>query len=317
MVDLGFRRQRSERFWLPISTGCATHVTLAAALVNAICEVVERDAIALTWLQKLPLPTLDHGYFTGPVRQMVDWCSERGISTYMFDATTDIGVPTVYCVQLADTGCRAAQVVGCASDLDVAAAVERALLEAMGMRGHMHAEPLVPRRYADYDAASDGATAMGRRSGERRSASCSTISRAVPSRRRCRPNSRRIPIGSDISSRCSPTKACQYMRWIYRHASWPALIIARYEWLFRAFSRCHSGRWCNIAVTLAFTMRRCRWACGRFRRAVLTAGPSPCHEGDCECLTMAVSGFSRMARLVTPLPSISPPCPGTTSVPCR
>jgi ribosomal protein S12 methylthiotransferase accessory factor len=28
----------------------------------------------------------------------------------------------------------------------------------------MHAEPLVPRRYADYDAASDGATAMGRRS---------------------------------------------------------------------------------------------------------------------------------------------------------
>ena len=164
MVDLGFRRQRSERFWLPISTGCATHVTLAAALVNAICEVVERDAIALTWLQKLPLPTLDHGYFTGPVRQMVDWCSERGISTYMFDATTDIGVPTVYCVQLADAGYRAAQVVGCASDLDVAAAVERALLEAMGMRGHMHAEPLVPRRYADYDAASDGATAMGRRS---------------------------------------------------------------------------------------------------------------------------------------------------------
>jgi ribosomal protein S12 methylthiotransferase accessory factor len=82
----------------------------------------------------------------------------------MFDATTDIGVPTVYCVQLADLGYRAAQVVGCASDLDVPAAVERALLEAMGMRGLMHAEPLVPRRYADYGAAGAGATAMGRRS---------------------------------------------------------------------------------------------------------------------------------------------------------
>lgn len=164
MVDLGFRRQRSERFWLPISTGCATHVTLEAALVNAICEVIERDAIALTWLQKLPLPILGEEYLTGPVRQMIDWCSDRGIDTYMFDATTDIGVPTVYCVQLADTGYRAAQVVGCASDLDVPAAVERALLEAMGMRGHMHALPLVPRRYADYVAASDGATVMGRRS---------------------------------------------------------------------------------------------------------------------------------------------------------
>jgi ribosomal protein S12 methylthiotransferase accessory factor len=164
MVDLGTRRRRSERFWVPISTGCATHVTLEAALVNAIGEVIERDAIALTWLQKLPLPLLGEGYITGPVRQMIDWCSDRGIDTYMFDATTDIGVPTVYCVQLADLGYRAAQVVGCASDLDVPAAVERALLEAMGMRGLMHAEPLVPRRYADYGAAGAGATAMGRRS---------------------------------------------------------------------------------------------------------------------------------------------------------
>ncbi len=163
-VDLGFRRQRSEQFWLPISTGCATHVTLEAALINAIGEVIERDAIALTWLQKLPLPILGAGYLTGPARQMIDWCGDRGIKTFMFDATTDIGVPTIYCVQLADVGYRAAQVVGCATDLDIPAAVQRALLEAMGMRGHMHAEPLVPRRYGDYRAPSDGATAMGRRS---------------------------------------------------------------------------------------------------------------------------------------------------------
>jgi ribosomal protein S12 methylthiotransferase accessory factor len=168
MVDLGCRRRASERFWLPISTGCATHVTVEAALVNAICELIERDAIALTWLQKLPLPLLDEKFHGIPVREMTQWCADRGIDTYLFDATTDIGVPTVYCVQLADAEYPAAQVVGCATDLDATAAAERALLEAMGMRGHLHAEPAVPRRYSEYTAASDGATAMARRS--RRSA---------------------------------------------------------------------------------------------------------------------------------------------------
>lgn len=167
MVDLGCLRRASERFWLPISTGCATHVTVEAALVNAICELIERDAIALTWLQKLPLPLLHQSCHGASVRDMTQWCAERGIETYLFDATTDIGVPTVYCVQLADAEYRAAQVVGCATDLDVTAAAERALLEAMGMRGHLHAEPAVPRRYRDYAAASDGATAMARRSRRR------------------------------------------------------------------------------------------------------------------------------------------------------
>jgi ribosomal protein S12 methylthiotransferase accessory factor len=164
MVDLGCRRRTAERFWLPISTGCATHVTVEAALVNAICELIERDAIALTWLQKLPLSLLDGKYHGASVRDMTQWCADRGIETYLFDATTDIGVPTVYCVQLADAEYQAAQVVGCATDLDAGAAAERALLEAMGMRGHLHAEPAVPRRYSEYSAASDGATAMARRS---------------------------------------------------------------------------------------------------------------------------------------------------------
>jgi len=129
MVDLGCRRRASERFWLPISTGCATHVTVEAALVNAICELIERDAIALTWLQKLPLPLLDEKFHGIPVREMTQWCADRGIDTYLFDATTDIGVPTVYCVQLADAEYPAAQVVGCATDLDATAAAERALLK--------------------------------------------------------------------------------------------------------------------------------------------------------------------------------------------
>nr|BFE86238.1 hypothetical protein GCM10020093_088390 [Planobispora longispora] len=47
-------KSAAERLTMPISTGCAAHSDIAAALVGAICEVVERDSIALTWLQRIP-----------------------------------------------------------------------------------------------------------------------------------------------------------------------------------------------------------------------------------------------------------------------
>jgi len=39
-----------EKFWLPISTGCAAHVTMEEALLGAINEVIERDAISTLWI---------------------------------------------------------------------------------------------------------------------------------------------------------------------------------------------------------------------------------------------------------------------------
>jgi ribosomal protein S12 methylthiotransferase accessory factor len=49
----------SEMFYYPISTGCASHVSLERALLGAILEVVERDAISIIWLQKLVLPRIE------------------------------------------------------------------------------------------------------------------------------------------------------------------------------------------------------------------------------------------------------------------
>jgi ribosomal protein S12 methylthiotransferase accessory factor len=41
----------AERFWYRISTSYAVHTDSAEALVCGICEVIERDAVAVTWLQ--------------------------------------------------------------------------------------------------------------------------------------------------------------------------------------------------------------------------------------------------------------------------
>jgi ribosomal protein S12 methylthiotransferase accessory factor len=54
-----------ERFCLPISTGCAAHTEIEQALVHAALEVVERDAIALVWLQQMRLPRIDGDLLLG------------------------------------------------------------------------------------------------------------------------------------------------------------------------------------------------------------------------------------------------------------
>jgi ribosomal protein S12 methylthiotransferase accessory factor len=150
-----------ERFWLPISTGAAAHTSAEAALVNGICEVVERDAIALTWLQRMPLPRLCDDCISDDAREVIDWCDGHGIRTHLFDATTDLGIPVVYCVQTTQNP-RVAQLVACAADLDVSSAVLRALLEVTSNRLGVCSRQDQPRRYADFRSATDGTAVMSK-----------------------------------------------------------------------------------------------------------------------------------------------------------
>lgn len=82
----------------PISTGCAIHSNFSDAILNGIYEVVERDAIALTWLLKLPLKEIDAAAngldvnifdsdFLGSVR-LYDASTVEGVKTFCLRATT-------------------------------------------------------------------------------------------------------------------------------------------------------------------------------------------------------------------------------------
>ena len=57
LAYLGLPRiARAERIAIPNSSGCAAHEDYQRAVLAALCEVVERDAVAVTWLQRLSLP---------------------------------------------------------------------------------------------------------------------------------------------------------------------------------------------------------------------------------------------------------------------
>lgn len=126
----------AERFTHPVSTGCAAHTDPVAAVENGLLEVVERDAIALTWLQRLRLPEIEIRPDDLSPEQRAFWHRGRTphVRTRFYDATTDLGIPVVYGVQLADHDATLAQVVAATCDPDPGQAVAKLMREAASLR---------------------------------------------------------------------------------------------------------------------------------------------------------------------------------------
>lgn len=118
-----------ERIWNPISTGCATHTSVEAALLAGLLECIERESIAVLWLQKLSLPVIDTATLPQAAVSYVRDFERHGAMVSLIDATTDLGVPTVYCLLRRD-GEKVAQIVTCATANKAEAAALKALREA-------------------------------------------------------------------------------------------------------------------------------------------------------------------------------------------
>lgn len=159
----------SERFIRSVSTGCAVHESMRKAVLNGLLEVVERDAIALTWLHELPLPRIAAGE-TGefPPEALAGWKSYRdyGIETHLFDATTDFGIPVIFALQISDQDDDIAQLVGAASALEPAEALTKVFREMASIRIALRAflaQSTSIKIYPDVANVTGGAALMGQR----------------------------------------------------------------------------------------------------------------------------------------------------------
>ncbi|MGD8167295.1 YcaO-like family protein [Herbiconiux sp. P16] len=152
---------RGERFTLPISTGSAAHTDLAKAVVNGLCEVVERDAISLTWLQMLPLPEIDFSDAPPDVKLTVESANSGATIHRFFDATTDVGIPTIYCVDTAPQSTSMRHVVMCATDLDPGRAVIKIAREIASSRIALEHGQHAPMEVDDFVDVFHGAQYMG------------------------------------------------------------------------------------------------------------------------------------------------------------
>lgn len=151
----------AERFWYPISTGHAVHTDPAAAVFAAVAEVVERDAIALLWLRRLPLPRIPAAALGAQAAPLLDWCADHHVTASVFDATTDIGLPTAYCVLSSPFDPVLRTLVGCSSGLSIEQTAAKALLDVVSIRSTKSTAVAAPERYEDFHTVSDGARYMG------------------------------------------------------------------------------------------------------------------------------------------------------------
>jgi ribosomal protein S12 methylthiotransferase accessory factor len=162
MTHLHLHSWDAERFWLQISTGVAAHTSLTAALVSAICESIERDAVALMWLGRLPLPKIE---YTCPgssaARAIFDRVDASGIRFCDFEATTNLRIPTVFSVQLAPKHPYCSLSVSCATALDPAQAQLKAMREACSARLILNKPEDIPASVADFYDITHGAHYFG------------------------------------------------------------------------------------------------------------------------------------------------------------
>ncbi|MET7673054.1 YcaO-like family protein [Micromonospora luteifusca] len=151
----------AERFVHRLSTGHAVHTDPVEAVVRGTFEVIERDAVAVLWLQRLALPAVPPAELVASTRHLIECCRRRFVTVRLFDATTDLGVPTVYCLLTAEHDLRLRHWTAASTGRDLPGAAAKALEEAVGLLGLLSEDTVVPGNPAEFSAVQDGARYMG------------------------------------------------------------------------------------------------------------------------------------------------------------
>jgi ribosomal protein S12 methylthiotransferase accessory factor len=77
------------------SNGCAAGNTLAEAIVQGFLELVERDAYAIWWYNRLQRAEVDLDQFDDPyVRDLQSQLAQSGRRLWVLDVTSDVAIPT-------------------------------------------------------------------------------------------------------------------------------------------------------------------------------------------------------------------------------
>jgi oxazoline/thiazoline synthase len=112
------------------SNGSAAGSCREDAILQGLLELVERDATALWWYNRTPLPGVDLDAFAQP---WLDELRERyagfGRTLEVLDMTTDLGVPAMVAVTRRPGAPRAEAMFGFGAHLDPCIAVRRAVTE--------------------------------------------------------------------------------------------------------------------------------------------------------------------------------------------
>jgi ribosomal protein S12 methylthiotransferase accessory factor len=154
-VFLSYDIRSPHEYLFPVtSNGLASGPTLRDAVLAAACEVIERDAFLIAWLNRLPGQRLDPRSHPDPgVLELCEAHARRGVAMELYRLPTDhpCHVHMALGVQSRE-GEGPAVVVGLGADLDPLVAARKALLEVAQIRPALRRrlrQPDVRRRLAE------------------------------------------------------------------------------------------------------------------------------------------------------------------------
>ena len=127
----------------PITTGAACSSSLSGAIYRGICEVVERDAYMITYLNRLPLHPIDTEKIVDEgIQRIHRLFEEYHLEWYLYDITTDVPIP-VFMSILIDRSCSGPAVsVGLKCSLNISNAMIGSAEEAQSSRLWIREETL-------------------------------------------------------------------------------------------------------------------------------------------------------------------------------
>ena len=120
---------------IPISTGAAAGFSLEKAICEGLCEVIERDAFMISYLNRISPPQLSFDKITNPkIKNILAILKRYCFEFYFLDITTDIPVPTILAVVIDRSSVGPPISVGACANLDIFKAIEGAIVEALKIR---------------------------------------------------------------------------------------------------------------------------------------------------------------------------------------
>jgi oxazoline/thiazoline synthase len=129
------------------SNGCAAGNTLAEAIVQGFLELVERDAYAIWWYNRLQQAEVDLGEFDDPyIRDLKLQLANTGRRLWVLDVTNDLGIPSFVTIAHWTENAREFVEFGSGAHFDARIAALRAITElnqflSIGLMGARNQNP--------------------------------------------------------------------------------------------------------------------------------------------------------------------------------
>jgi ribosomal protein S12 methylthiotransferase accessory factor len=142
LVYLAYRRKLGEGLIrLPISTGAACGTAFSSAIYRGLCEIIERDAFMITYLNKLshmrvPLKKSKND----DIQKIIKIAEDYKLELYSFDITTDLGIYVFLTIIHDNTGIAASISTGLKCSLNPTEGLLGSLLEAFHPRTWLRRE---------------------------------------------------------------------------------------------------------------------------------------------------------------------------------